>query len=128
MSFDRRDLRPTLDVYTADNVYLGALLRVDAAPGRSAPQPPERSSTVSGELLGPQPTAPLGNTGPHSQAATAAYATTPDAAPLGQGTFSVGRWWGLRERRTLPLSAIQSVSLERVVLTLRRDQLDSATI
>ena len=28
MSFDRSDIRPSMDVYTMDNVYLGTVLRI----------------------------------------------------------------------------------------------------
>jgi hypothetical protein len=128
MSFDRRDLRRTMDVYTLDNVYLGVVLRVTADPAPAqerAPAEQASSSAVSGELLGPMPTAPLGNRGPRTQSAEAGYGAAPDeAAPLGQGALTVGKWWGLRERRTLPLSAIQSLSLERVTLALPWHELE----
>jgi hypothetical protein len=42
---------------------------------------------------------------------------------FGQGAITVGRWWGLIDRRTIALDAVQIVSLERVVLRLRRHQL-----
>jgi hypothetical protein len=128
MSFDRRDIRKAMDVYTLDNVYLGTVLNVLAGPPSSFTQtvaPPAReTSNVNGELLGPMPTQTIGNTGPNRQSAAAAYATTADGAqPLGEGSLVVGRWWGLVGRRTIPLATIQTVSLERVVLKLRKDEL-----
>ena len=35
MGFDRRDVRPAMDVYTLDNVYLGTVLRI--VPGTAPP-------------------------------------------------------------------------------------------
>ncbi len=128
MSFDDRDIRPSMDVYTRDNVYLGTIRAV--VPGSATPdgervlETARQSSTISGERLGPMPTAPLGNSGPERQSARALYATEPDAArPLGRGAIEVGRWWGLVGRRTIPLDAVQAVSLERVVLKLTADEL-----
>ena len=128
MSFDRRDIRPSMDVYTLDNVYLGTVLAVvpglEPPVGESAPAPGRETSATSGEMLGPMPTQPLGNAGPETQSARAEYATRRDGAErLGHGTLTVGKWWGLAARRTLPLDAVQTVSLERVVLKLKRDEL-----
>jgi hypothetical protein len=127
MSFDRRDIRMMMDVYTLDNVYLGSVLRV--APGNltgeracaiSAPQ----SSQVSGESMGPAPTWAVGNAGPATQSAAAGYrARTDGAALIGAGDLTVGKWWGLRERRVIPLGLVQTVSLERVVLRVTARQL-----
>ncbi len=76
-------------------------------------------------MFGPMPTQTIGNGGPIKQSAAALYATTPHAAqPLGQGTIQVGKWWGLVGRRTIPLAAIQTVSMERVVLKHRKTDLD----
>jgi hypothetical protein len=129
MSFDQRDIRPAMDVYTLDNVYLGPVLNV--TPGGQPPvkgkiEPSARpSSAINGELLGPMPTLPIGNKGPQTQSASELYATQPASAqPLGGGTITVGNWWGLVNRRTIPLDAVQTVSLERVVLKLRSDELN----
>ncbi len=73
MAFDDRDIRPSMDVFTRDGAYLGTVLRV--APGPVAPADGEagtepilaaarQSSAINGELLGPMPTATLGNPGP----------------------------------------------------------------
>lgn len=120
--FDVRDLRRAMDVYTRDGVYLGAVLAVEPGP----PLPPEgvapearQTSAGDGERLGPASTAAVGNGGPVRQSAGALYATLSDgAAPLGAGHLVVGRWWGLRGRRRLPLRLVQTVSQERVVLDL----------
>jgi hypothetical protein len=123
LSFDYRDIRPAMDIYTLDNVYLGTVLQITPGPVRAAERVDDaarQSSKVSGELLGPMPTQPLGNPGPIAQSARADYATTPDdARPIGEGALTVGKWWGLVDRRRIPLDAVQTVSLERVVLRLR---------
>ena len=124
MSFDSRDIRPFMDVYTRDNVYLGTVRAIVPGPGDALPppeeQPPEwarQSSALDGERLGPAPTQALGNPGPRAQSARAGYAAALDGArPLGHGYLEVGRWWGLIGRRTIPLEAVQTVSLERVIL------------
>ena len=128
MSFDRRDIRLSMDVYTLDNAYLGTVLTVVPGPEppaeASASAPGHESSAISGESLGPMPTQPVGNVGPETQSARAVYATRPDGAErLGHGALKVGKWWGLAARRTIPLDAVQTVSLERVVLKLKRDEL-----
>ena len=128
MSFDRRDVRPSMDVYTLDNAYLGTVLAVvpgpEPAAGESPPAPGREASAISGESLGPMPTQPVGNAGPETQSARAAYATQPDGAErLGRGALTVGKWWGLVARCTISLDAVQTVSLERVVLKLKRDEL-----
>ncbi len=125
MSFDRRDIRKAMDVYTFDNIYLGTVLRVTSGDTllheHHVPATARQSSKVNGELLGPMPTQPIGNGAPTAQSADAAYATTRDADPLGVGTIVVGKWWGLIGRRTIPLENVQTVSMERVVLKQRKD-------
>lgn len=121
MSFDRADIRPAMEVYTLDNVYLGTVLAVTPGPPHADPTPERpatmHSSAVSGELMGPMPTQSLGNTGPQRQAAGAGYASAGDgAAPLGQGSFTVGKWYGLFGKRSFPLDAVQTVSMERIIL------------
>jgi len=59
------------------------------------------------------------------QSASQRYATSPDdARPIGAGAIRVGRWWGLLAQRTVPLDDVQTVSLERVVLRLKRAELE----
>jgi len=129
MGFDRRDIRPAMDVYTLDNVYLGSVLAVIPGPETLVKEHvlPEarQTSSINGEMFGPMPTQTIGNTGPIKQSAKALYATEPASAkPLGRGAISVGKWWGLMGRRTIPLEAIQTVSMERVVLKHRKAELD----
>ena len=129
MSFDRRDIRLTMDVYTSDNVYLGTVLEIIVGPampaGELAPDHVDEVSAVNGELLGPMPTQTIGNTGPNTQSASAHYGAEPDTAqPLGRGRIVVGRWWGLVGRRTIPLEAVQAISMERVILKLSKDALE----
>jgi hypothetical protein len=126
MSFDFRDIRPDMDVYTRDNAYLGTVLSIQPGPvepiGVQVPDDARQSSTISGEMLGPVPTEKIGNKGPVSQSAQEAYAVKPHTArSIGNGTLTVGRWGGLLGRRTIPMHAVQTVSLERVVLRLSRD-------
>ncbi len=129
MTFNRHDIRRSMDVYTCDNIYMGTVLSVTAGspanPGeRSAPEPAE-ASEVSGELLGPMPTLPVGNLGPVNQGARAGYATgagSPDVP--GPGSLTAGKWWGLLGRYVIPLDAVQTVSLERVILRVSKDELD----
>jgi len=135
MGFDARDIHPPLDVFTRDGVFVGSVLSVVPKPAAVNEAPPSHqpttdqvvtSSTVSGELLGPMPTGPLGNPGPTTQSARAGYAAEVDGAlPLGDGAIVVGRWWGLLGRRTIPLRQVLAISLERVTLTLTAEELES---
>lgn len=128
MGFDRRDIRPSMDIFTLDNAYLGTVLEI--VPGEDVPEAERvevgapQASRVSGELLGPMPTQEVGNRGPERQGASASYATSPDdAEPIGRGGIMVGRWWGLVGRREIPVEDVLSVSLERVILKQTKDQL-----
>lgn len=131
MTFDRRDIRPSMDVYTLDNIYLGSVLGV-IAPDVAIPhgRPVEaarQTSAISGELLGPAPTEPIGNPAPRVQSAAARYATGSDGArSLAGGAIWVGKWHGLIGRRLIPIEAIQTVSLERIVLRVTAAELDGA--
>ncbi len=132
MSFNRRDIRRTMDVYTCDNIYMGTVLAVtDGASvhARESLVPePAQASEVSGEMLGPMPTIPVGNLGPVNQGARAGYATgagSPDVP--GPGSLTAGKWWGLRGRYVIPLDAVQTVSLERVILRISKDELGRKT-
>jgi hypothetical protein len=128
MSFDNRDIRPMMDVYTLDNVYLGSVLQVTpGAKTESAITIAEcQSSHVSGESLGPAPTQSAGNEGPTMQSAASGYGAQADgAAPIGAGELAIGKWWGLRDRRAIPLDLVQTISLERVVLRVTADQLQA---
>lgn len=126
--FDHRDIRVSMDVWTADNNYLGTVRRVTGTrtATRAHMEPSKRRvGGFSGEMIGPVPTQSIGNTGPHTQAAHAAYATNGDGAKsLGGGKLTVGLWAGLIKRRSIALDLVQSVSLERITLRLTRAQLD----
>ncbi len=121
MTFDTRDIRVGMDVYTADGVYVGAVRAVllgPAAPRREPQVTTREASEVPGELLGPQPTAPLGNPGPETQGARNAFATPSDGAlPLGAGRFAVGRLPIPLGWRWFTLADVSVVSFERVVLS-----------
>jgi hypothetical protein len=133
-NFDARDIRRTMDVYSIDNVYLGSVLRVlprplaaspaDDAKAEQPPEPHDPDHPFNGERLGPASTAALGNAGPATQMSSRAYGSAPDSAPaLGQGVLHVGKWWGLGGTYTIPLDAVQAVSMERVVLRVRANEL-----
>lgn len=120
MALDTRDIRVGMDVYTADGVYVGTVRKVSfgPAPQRGEPAVAVREvSVVPGELLGPQPTAPLGNPGPETQGARNAFATVrDDALPLGAGRFAVGTLPIPLGWRWFTCDAVLVVSFERVVL------------
>ena len=137
MSFDRRDIRPSMDVYTLDNAYLGTVLAVVPGPDppeESAPAPGRETSAISGEALGPMPTMSLGNGGPLAQGARSRFASRADRAgrPLAGAELLVLRTpIGLDLRhplprlRRVPLSAVQTVSLERITLRVTAAELDA---
>jgi hypothetical protein len=122
--FDHKDIRVGMDVFTRDNVYLGAVIALHTTSARGGAADPRADAEDSaqdaprthGEMLGPMPTALLGNPGPRTQGAREAFGVRPDAPPLGRGHIVVGKWWGLQDRRSIPLEDVQTVSLERVVL------------
>ena len=120
MSFDIRDIRRPMDVFTLDGAYLGTVREVRPAPTPTAEPPPEpsrRASEVSGEALGPAPTVEVGNRGPHTQGAANGYAARPDGAQaIGRGSIVVGRWGRYLGGRTFSVDDVLAVSLERVVL------------
>ncbi len=128
MSFDYRDIRRTMDVYTLDNAHLGMVLRVVAGtpPSRrgEAPEEVRQTGHSHGEAIGPVPTEALGNRGPGVQSPENSYGVTPDeAGPIGSGYLEVGKWWGARGHHSIPLDLVQTVSLERVVLKVAKDKL-----
>lgn len=119
MSFDLRDIRAGMDVYTCDGVYLGTVRRVlpAGAPGQAPPRREFDASVLPGELLGPMPTATIGNPGPVTQSARRRFATAPDGAPpIGSGQFLAGRLPLPLGWRAFSVDDVLTVSLERVVL------------
>jgi len=125
-----------MDVFSADGVYLGTVVRVTGLPERdvtrtSAATPNTTGSKVvfSGEALGPMPTGTLGNGGPARQTESSAYATDPSdhahAVDHRPAQMIVFRWlvaltWStLQPRlRRVPVSLVQNVSHEQIVLTV----------
>ena len=135
VSLDDRDVRRGMDVYTLDDVYLGSVVRVESGPARSSASEatPTEASAVSGESLGPMPTATIGNRGPTEQSAGRAYATGGSSVgrPLGAGRFRVRRWLAgldpatlIPRSRWIPLELVQTVSLERVILRVTSAELN----
>ncbi len=125
MDFDPRDIRQAMDVYTADNVYLGTVLRTSGVSQRPELHPAsmlggvEDPQQLDGEMLGPASTQRLGNRGPQTQTSRTRYASAPDSAQtLVPGTIEVGKWWGLLGRRRISMDYVQTVSMERVILRL----------
>jgi hypothetical protein len=107
-----------MDVYTADGRYLGSVLHVERAPGPTSPPRPSAAAFggFTGDSLGPEPTVDVGNTGPLVQRRQTDFQSHPDGAEALCGSISIGRWLGLLGRRNVPLSAVQNVSIERVIL------------
>lgn len=124
----------------------GGSARGSAAPTRSIPNRNERSGPepvaaerFHGEALGPVPTAALGNSGPSGQTAATDYASRPageaartQTAPASE--LLVFRWLVALDPATLrpvlrriPVSLVQTVTLERVVLAVSAAELDAAS-
>ena len=141
MTFNRRDVRRGMDVYTLDDVYLGTVVWVrvrEASPKAQARHQQEHDdagSAVSGEMLGPMPTADLGNGGPRVQSARRAYDT---GNALGEPLSGEARMVVLRtplgtdlrdlmpRLHQIPIGLVQTVSLERVLLRVTSADLPSA--
>jgi hypothetical protein len=130
-----------MDVFTLDVVYVGTVVHVSQRPHRATMAPPPRPVPIamgsgsqgahqfSGEVLGPAPTAQIGNTGPSRQSRNAGFAanevtsSTPGGGRSGYLVvvrLPVAQQWraGLPSVRRLPLDLIQVVSLERVILSV----------
>ena len=130
MSFDDRDVRRGMDVYTLDNALVGTVVwirhgRMHEPVTVHATDRADQVSAVSGEALGPVPTASVGNRGPMVQGALARFASRPDHAGR---SLDGGVLWVLRTPvgpeyrhllprvRRVPLLAVQTVSFERIIL------------
>ncbi len=129
MTFNSRDIRKHLEVYTFDGEYLGTVLEVESGPAVPravlVPEEARQPSDVSGESFGPAPTQTAGNSGPLTQGARSDYATAPDGAErVGVSSFTVGRLGGLLGRRAIPVEEVLSVSMERLLLRKRKAELD----
>jgi len=123
MTFDTRDIRVGMDVYTCDGRYLGTVRRLE--PGSAKPvqrvatqaTTEEPASMISGELLGPMPTSPLGNPGPTTQTPQYVFGTIPDEAePLVAGAFWVGKLPVPIGWCRFSIDDVLTVTLERVIL------------
>lgn len=136
MSFGAHELRPGMDVFSADGVLLGSVVQIRYHPAEltvssaSGPVGTVQSVTpFTGEILGPMPTAKLGNGGPVRQhantgyAAIAGHAAAPAGAPMELLVFRTLvnlDWRTLWPRlRWYPVTLIQHVSYERIVLASR---------
>ena len=130
MSFDDRDVRRGIDVFTLDNELVGTVVWIRRGGSRQTAtarvrESPGQASAPGGEALGPQPTTNVGNGGPLNQGAPALFASRTDHA--GRSLDGTDLWvlrtpigpeyrhWLPRLRR-IPVSAVQTVSFERVIL------------
>jgi hypothetical protein len=124
-----------MDVFSADGVYVGTVIHIirrailDAATRRTA----EGSSAApvsgfSGEALGPMPTSALGNRGPRQQSAVMAFAssaasgqTDPSTRPAElivlRSLVALNRATLMPTLRRIPVTMVQLVSMERIVLS-----------
>ena len=142
-------IRRGMDVFTLDGVYVGTVVHVATRPSPpyhgARPSPPNplsrarergslRVNQFSGESLGPVPTARIGNRGPSTQARVAGFgAVTDPGAPSHTGPSGhlvIFRWlvaqqWrmSMPSLRRLPLNLVQTVSLERVILSVTTEEL-----
>jgi hypothetical protein len=146
VSFSPRDLHPGLDVFSADNVYLGTVVKVRWEGGgwlrgpSAQPAPATAPSRpliagFSGERLGPMPTSGIGNGGPSAQSVSARYASEthepPWSAPPRPAELLIFRclvsltWKTARPvLRRIPAELVQLISLERVVLSATAADID----
>jgi hypothetical protein len=149
----RLHIRPGMDVYSSyQDEYIGSVIRVakrstDAdAPDPERPHAPDqiplvheeghqeehatgRGSRILGEEIGPGPTIAVGNTGPVRQSADRRYATNPEA-PLPDVVYFVVRpgrlnLGPLTRPLYIPTDAVESVSMERIVLDVQRSGIPS---
>jgi len=126
MSFDARDIRPGMDVYSLDQVYLGTVRRIVPQPDAEQAHTSRefQASVLPGELLGPMPTATIGNPGPSTQSARRRFGSQPDgAAPIGRGRIFFGRLPVPLGWRQATLDDVLAVSFERLVLRRTAAQL-----
>ncbi len=120
--FRTSDIRRKMDVYTLDGVHLGTVTRVfpgdiSAPVAGSGLAGTAGAREFDGEAIGPAPTRSVGNPGPGTQSPENAYGTRAHSGDgLGNGEIEIATIAGLFGRRRLPLSEVQTVALERVVL------------
>jgi hypothetical protein len=121
-SFRTSEIRRGMDVFGLDGGKLGTVIRVVSgpAPDNSAtgdvPGKPEQRM-FDGEAIGPAPTRELGNFGPATQSPENRYGSVAlGGDPLGVGAIQIGTFYSWFGRKWIPLSEVQTVSMERVVL------------
>ncbi|MGH2449039.1 MAG: hypothetical protein ACRDFS_10630 [Chloroflexota bacterium] len=132
-------IRPGMDVYSAyQDQYIGSVVRVwrseatgdDKLTGNELGYAHhDAGSKVPGEELGPFPTARAGNTGPQQQSPRNDFATEPPGKPgvvlfaVRPGRVNLGP---LTPSIYVPSSAVRSISMERIVLDVERNQIPDA--
>jgi hypothetical protein len=138
-----------MDAFSLDGEYVGTVVYVTyerQTPGDAAPHQGSVEATVrsgerrasaegqfSGESIGPMPTAELGNGGPRRQSPGTAYASAPPTSgrkrrrPVALYTvrlLTALNWSTLSPRvRRITVDRVQSVSLERIILSLTAAEL-----
>ena len=140
MSFDDRDVRRGMDVVTLDDVLLGTIVWIRRGGSRRSVAAPagavRQVSARNGEALGPMPTTAVGNRGPTVQGALASFASQGKRAgrPLDGAELLVLRTpigpdfrHPLPRLRRIPVSAVQTVSLERVILRVTEAELEAGS-
>jgi hypothetical protein len=143
------DLHRGMDVYTMDYHYIGQVSRVIINSQRREPSLPFSSGNrqapphtiseapdihdprwgtrkLTGEDLGPAPTASAGNSGPLRQSSAAQYATGDESGseirPDGYFIVSIGPF-GLYGQLSVPFDAVYSIAAERVLLACKKADL-----
>jgi len=137
---DRRDsprltIRRGMDVYDVDQTeYIGSVIDVIAgeasANDRAANSPSGGSSNsghVFGEELGPFPTIGAGNTGPDSQSKARSYGTRHGGSVEHVTGVVVrpGRRNPLAHPLYIPLDAVRSIAMDRLILDVRKSDMPS---
>jgi hypothetical protein len=121
-SFRTSEIRRFMDVFGLDGEKLGTVIRVTAG---NRPPSPDRERVpgkpahraFDGESTGPAPTRQVGNFGPATQSPENGYGVTATGGDeLGDGAMQIGTFYGWFRRKWIPLSEVQTVSMERVVL------------
>jgi len=136
---DRRDaprltIRRGMDVYDTDQTdYIGSVIEVVASEspvntsGESKTADASSKGHVFGEELGPFPTISAGNTGPASQSKARQYGTRNH--DLYESVTGVvvrpGRRNPIARPLYIPLDAIRSISMDRLILDVRKSDMPS---
>lgn len=128
-------IRRGMDVYDADqSAYIGSVVRLVTAPsdrgtkanrGVTSEEDGGRHLSGIGEELGPFPTAELGNRGPTTQSAAQDYGTQEGDGPAAIRGIVVrpGRLNPLSRPLYIPVRAVRSVAMDRLILDLPKSEL-----